>query len=132
MITPTLKRGTALVITGPQGCGKSLLARELAEAHGAYAELDIGFIGSRFEWSSVLRERPETIVIEGHPTTKRQVQLLKLLLTSETLHVRGKNSEERFETPTPYVVITTNDEAAAHALFDGALRFDLFTMPVVV
>ena len=127
-----LKRTTETLSTELTQAEFNLKARELAEARGAYAEIDIGFIGSRFEWSSVLRERPATIVIEGYPTTQRQVELLKLLLTSETLHVRGKNSEERFEIPTPYVVITTHDEVAAHVLFDGARHFDLFTMPVEV
>lgn len=132
MITPTLKRGTALVITGPQGCGKSTLARELAQAQGAYAELDMSLVGKRFDVASVLRERPATIVFDGHPVTDLQVNTLKLMLSAEKLTVQGKKGSGSFEIPPPHIVITTTDETAAHRLFDGARHFELFTLPAVV
>lgn len=128
--TPTLELGTALVLAGPPGCGKSTLARELAERQGCYAELDIELMGSRFDFASVLRKRPRTIIIEGAPTTERQFSLIKGLLTSTSLTVRGMHNTQ-IEVPTPHLIICAQDEDLPERI-TSERRFNVFLMPVVV
>ena len=51
-----IEKGRALVLVGPQGCGKTRLARELAAAEGPYREIDIDDLESRFSGSGLMRQ----------------------------------------------------------------------------
>ena len=127
---PSLQYGTALVLVGPQACGKSTLARELAERFGSYAEIDVDLMGARFDFASVLRQRPQTIIIEGAPSTERQFVLIKELLTNPATLVSAKHGEA-IEVPRPHVIICTHEEALTDRI-TVSRRFNVFLMPVVV
>lgn len=105
----TLERGKALIITGPQGSGKSKLAREIAKRHGAYAELCHSAFSNPFDIGGVLDHEPAVIIVaDGFPTHSRGLALVKQLITSETIE-RTKKSMETRTVRTPFLIFTLQD-----------------------
>ncbi|MDZ4282786.1 MAG: AAA family ATPase [Hydrogenophaga sp.] len=80
-MNPVIRKDTALVIVGPQGCGKSLLARELAAKAGVYVELDISELSDEGMRKAVLSRMPKTLIVNGLPRTSEQKTLVKSLIT---------------------------------------------------
>lgn len=83
-----LKHGQALVITGPQGCGKSILAREIAAAHGTFEEVDAIRMGEHLGLSTAMEGEPKTLIVDGIP--KMSKAEIKALITSQTILVNRK------------------------------------------
>lgn len=79
-----LKRGQALVIIGPQGCGKSTLARQIASTHGMYEEMSAEDFDAPFGLSPILKKEPKTLIIDGEP---RNVKLLKKMIVNDQVQV---------------------------------------------
>lgn len=87
-----LKHGQALVITGPQGSGKTSLAREIAAAHGAFAEIDATRLNTDLGLAEAMQSAPKTLIVNGIP--KMSAAAIKELIASKTVRVNRK-----FQTP---------------------------------
>ncbi|MCK2095187.1 primase-helicase family protein [Thauera aromatica] len=85
-----LTRGCALVLTGPQGCGKTTLARQIAAAHGSYREIDATELDSPFRLGAALDGEPSTLIVEGAPAHAESLRRVKAMLTSDTVVAERK------------------------------------------
>jgi len=89
-----LKRGCALVLTGPQGCGKTTLARKIAEAHGSFREIDAMDLDSPFRLGTALYGEPGTLIVEGYATAAA-LRRVKAMLTSDTTTAERKGEKPK-------------------------------------
>lgn len=100
--------GTALVITGPQGCGKTTLARKIAALHGKFAEVNADCLGSPFGLTYALSGDPDALIVEGFPTHSKGIKEIKTMLMSDTIicHRLYKNP---IQVKTPNFIFCTGD-----------------------
>ena len=86
-----LTRGQALVIIGPQGSGKTTLAREIAAKHGSKVlEVCAHDLAGRFGIDNLLANNPDVIICEEFPIDAAARAKLKDLITSDTVTVNRK------------------------------------------
>jgi broad-specificity NMP kinase len=123
---PKLQPGIALVLTGPPGCGKSTLARELAEQRGAYVTVDADLVNMWHHADHTLRSNTRTIIIDGVPTGQENIEVLK-----ELVAMCVRLSFVKREGADLALVICARDEALPPFMLDSR-HFDMFHMPVVV
>lgn len=118
-----IEKGVALVIVGPQACGKTTLARELAAKLGTFDEIEALHLqdGHANFWRPILQRQPKTLIVDGLPTTPEATALAKQMLTSATCVIANGKSGP-VEVPSPNLVFTTSDEAAAAAFFGRRYR----------
>jgi len=103
-----LGRGCALVLTGPQGCGKTTLARKIAGAHGSYREIDVMELDSPFRFGSTLYGEPDTLIVEGAITGEETMLRVKGMLTSDTV-IAERKGKEPIEVKSPNFIFCTSD-----------------------
>lgn len=129
MQLPQLQRGRALIIAGPQACGKSTLAHEIARQHtGRAQELDATYLDSKYGVENALLTGSQVLIVEGMPRTAIGLENVKQLVTSHTLSYRPRGAVDLLTVEPPLLIFTTNDtEAARHFAADGR-RFDLLDM----
>lgn len=96
-----------LVISGPQGCGKSTKARQIAVE--PFREIDVGGLSSAFELSDVLLSRPKTLIIDDLPRTRAQKEMLKMLVRSDTWVCARKGLPSE-HVPVPHLILCTSDD----------------------
>lgn len=91
MKTPTIQRGKALVLYGAQGCGKSVLALEIADNAGISRTIESHTLTSPFDLGAALSKKPRTLIIEGAPETDRAWHIVKQLITNDEVPCQRKN-----------------------------------------
>lgn len=94
-----LERGRALVLAGPQGCGKSALAREIAAIHGRFVEVEARHLNSDRGINDLLAGEPETVIVEGIPSYPHTAAYLKTLITNKEAVIPSRNGPKTVKTP---------------------------------
>lgn len=129
MPTRTLQPGRALVITGPAGCGKTTLARQIAKAHGGhFDEIDAMSLNSGNLPKDVLESGARVLIVDGLPNSEAAWLLTKRLITNATVRYRPSFSQHSVDVAPPLLVFTTNDVTAAREATAFARRLDLHDM----
>ena len=101
------QRGKALVLQGPEGCGKTLLAKQLAEAEGTYSETDMpGLVGGASRFSSWLDGAPDVVIVEGIPAPY-ELDAVKHLVASPVL-LRERKGEDAATVSAPMFIFCTS------------------------
>ena len=85
-----LKRGIPLVLRGPQGCGKTRLAREIATGYGPFVEIDAHVLSSARDLNDAIASEPSTVIVDGVPQGEEILVKLKAMITSETVRFDQK------------------------------------------
>lgn len=86
------QQGKALVLQGPQGCGKGLLARQLAKEAGVFVEAHASEVVCRPSLGPMLRNQPKTVIVEGLPEYEG-LNAVKLLISSTKLQCECKGQD---------------------------------------
>lgn len=121
-----LKRGRALIIAGPQGSGKTRLARSIAVKHGTFIEIDLPVFLSVFALNEVLRARPATLIVDGFPSTEKALNRVKEVITSPQMTVHMKFGPPIAIT-TPHLIFCSGN-THLWSEYEGR-RFHIVTLP---
>lgn len=104
----------ALVLVGPQGCGKSTLAEMLAAEYGTFVKAECWQITKKREVSALLQSEPRTVIVEDFnpldPTVAidGRLHFLKELITSHTIAIQAKGLPGK-TVRTPNYIFCTGD-----------------------
>lgn len=123
-----IERGSALVLVGPQGSGKTLLARKLASQLGIFVHVDVSEVEDRKVFKRVLDSVVSTVIVEGVPKNEATLVHLKALITNGT-HPRIRPGKACEIVPAPNFVFCTGDAEPLKHL-DGR-RFRVVHLDVV-
>lgn len=104
-----IQPGKALVIVGPQGCGKSILARLVAEQYGSFVETDARELETHRGLDVLLAREPNTVICEGVPASEEAQIKLKALITSDEVKVVRKHGSPKMVSTPNFIFYT--DEA---------------------
>lgn len=106
-----LNHGQALVITGPQGCGKSTLARKIAEERGSYIEVDARQLETHQGLNDLLASEPATLIVDGWPNDDDMQDWLNTVIASDAVEVDRLYSAPKMVTVPAFIFCSGTDAA---------------------
>lgn len=125
---PSMERGRALVLIGPQGSGKSLLAHELARHSGTSVEALAEDLAKVNIQRRLLMAEAATCVVEGFPHSSRALGWVKSMITAEAVGIRTDSGAARQVRP-PNFIFCTGD-ASALSLTTADRRFKVVRLEI--
>jgi predicted P-loop ATPase len=116
---------TGLVISGPQGSGKTTLAQTIASQYGEFRQIETG-PGCYFdrEVHKALYSEAKTLIINGIPS-QDELAVIKSMVTSRTMAVRRPYTETPISRPSPKIILCTEH---ADWLPDESRRFEVIQL----
>lgn len=115
---PALHRGRALVICGPQGSGKAMLANLIAREYGMVAHVDGDALDESRSGSLLschLLNVPEVLIINGTPRKAVVMEALKQLITKDEVTVFTKPKPVPVKTPHVIFIHHSSNWALTHS-----------------
>ena len=109
-----IQRGRALVLAGPQGIGKTLLARALAGAYGSFSEADGSVLHNSALLGNALATKPDTLIV-GDVRAEDIFQAATRLLVSSPHILMARKSHQYEIAATPNFIFCTGDVDAIRA-----------------
>lgn len=98
-------KGVAIVLTGPQGCGKSTLARDIARQLGSFIEVDSSVLRSSTTIAEALVTAPRTLIVDGSRLDGASWLRLADLLACDEVTVRAPYTTTRRRIKVPQVIV---------------------------
>lgn len=98
-----LRRGQALVLAGPEGCGKTTAAREIAAPHGKPVEVFLNDLDNPFRLGAMLRLKAPVAIVEGAPVSRAGSMTLFAIIGRPTFAAAGRGVEDEVM-PTPHLI----------------------------
>jgi predicted P-loop ATPase len=101
------KPSTGLVISGPQGSGKTTLAQTIASQYGQFqqVEADSGWNFDRVVRDALYSEA-KTLIINGIPT-QDELAVIKSMVVNPTTVIRRPYTETPISRPSPKIILCT-------------------------
>ena len=123
--TQIIETDTALVITGPQGCGKTIMARRIAHSIGPSQEISFQALMNDEALKDHLNKDTAALIVDeidwdAVALNAKTMGRLKALITSETVRYRPPYGKESISMPMPKLIFTTNDTEPARLLCEGS------------
>ena len=96
------------VIAGPEGCGRSTLARSMAAELGTFVEVERDTFLSTFRFGNILSRHPATVIVEDAPARMILAPKTRALAESSRTEMNRKARKEQL-VPTPNFIFCTTD-----------------------
>ena len=106
-----LTKSQALVLTGPQGSGKTTLARDIAGRCGTFAEISVDDLIGHFGLGRALAAEPDTLIVEKMP--RALLGKIKAFLGKDTIQCNQKYKAPR-QVKRPNFILCINESDLPH------------------
>lgn len=100
----------ALIITGPQGAGKTLLAKEIARKEGLFVEVTAHDLERPYGLDSAADGGTEVIICDGIPSSKGTLEKIKRWITESRVRINPKYREPMNVKPPKFIFCTMSHE----------------------
>lgn len=91
----TLTKGQALVLVGPQGCGKTIMSERIAKKHGSFIRIDSCELDHDHALAAAISSEPDTVIVEGLPSNETALVRVKSLITANEVAIRLPGQKPR-------------------------------------
>lgn len=115
----TLTKGQALVLVGPQGCGKTTMAERIAKKHGSFIRIDSCELDHAL--AAAISSEPDTVIAEGLPSNEAALVRVKSLITANEVAIKLPLQKPRMVKAPNFIFCTGSADPIPH--IDGRRFF---------